>query len=316
MAEKFMEIDVMTMEVRKYYPDEVPAILQLLRKCFPEAWGAILDAGRKELSYLSESTIGLMDGRLVGNCGMLKIPVELDGQTVVVAGIGSVAVDPDYRGQGIAVQMLRGVLARMSDEHIFLSPLFTDKPGVYESLGWTVQPLHPTHMVSGTVADKDDGVATIVGEPSPELFAAVKSLYRQSFRFNGKVIRTDEYWQQRVLDNMGGKAKWLLHIAGGTVDAYGLMASDGAGRFFLCEAYSRADTPDRYAAILAAALKAGQGRLTVALPATHPFFTLIADRRLTVSPGNDVYGEVLMLNNRTPQSYAVSSFYWPYADKF
>jgi len=305
----------MNLEIRKYRSEEIPAILTLLVRCFPDDWAPLVMAGHHELAYRSQSIIALMNDKIIGNCGVIETPIRYQGQTNIVAGIGSVAVDPDFRGMGIAKKMLQAGLKGMKRSGIGLSPLFTDKPAVYEPLGWQVCPLNPALQLTGELTVSTDNWKIVQGRPPMELLTSLMKVYRLGWEFDGKVIRDQEYWMRRVLFNAGINTHWILHFNHDQLISYGLLDRQPDGTYFLSEAYALPRKEDDWRNLLGMALKFGNGHMIVALPSNHPLMTVINTSALTVTLGCDIYGEVLMLNDLNYCGIS-SSFYWPYADKF
>lgn len=107
-------------------------IAGLLQRCFSTDFGgASFYTQRHHLRILARK-----DDRLVGHMGLLYRAVRVDGRLVNIAGLAEVATDAEYRGQGIASQMLNAAIgcAKQTDAAFFL--LF-GTAGLYAAHGFT-----------------------------------------------------------------------------------------------------------------------------------------------------------------------------------
>jgi len=312
--------------VRAHVAGDIPAILGLLAESFPEHWGTYVRNGGNELAFNSDPVVAVdSKGKIVGNCGLLRIPLMLKGETITFAGIGSVAVSPDMRGKGIAGRMLEKIIETVTRENIFLNVLFTDKTNVYSKHGWQVYRQNPSLSISSSENFPFSSVEISETLPSGVLLNEVMEIYDCGYpHFDGKVVRRNqEYWRKRVALNVGDNARWLLKYEKGKPVAYGLLAGENC----LCEVYSlNIKNNFFYPDILYAALKATGGHLTLSLPKYHPVLSLISEHRaIEKSPGPDVFGEELMIRQTNSErtemsgmdaSLSDNAFFWSNADKF
>lgn len=313
--------------VRDYEKADVPHILNVLARSFPEYWAPLVSAGRTELAYGAESVVALCEGKIVGNCGMVKTPLLLNGLEVVAAGICSVAVDPDYRGLGIAQKMLRRTIDNALGGGAFFSPLFTDKPAVYAKLSWEPCRMRETFRVSSSILSPAiSDVEIINGVPSQEQLKKLMDIYERGFPvFDGKILRSEEYWKKRVMPNVKDKAVWLIKHQNGVPTAYSLLCKTSSGGKFVAEAFSLIDSLPLFHELLQSSLSEAGGNLILALSGKHPFVEISEDKKMISGKGPDVYGEELMMNYLDRQnqkcelllkSIANNDFCWPYPDKF
>lgn len=299
---------------RPYTPTDIPAILQLLATCFPEYWGKWVKAGRTDLAFNSHPIIACADGRLIGNCGILRTTVHLGTTVQTIGCIGSVAVHPDFRGQGVAGIMLQAAIRQMLSEKINLSALFTDKAQVYAKHGWRIHPLTPALTLQKPAPHNQPlpQINTYAGRPTPKLCDTIKLLYDQGAPvFSGKLQRSTDYWQNRIFNCCDPDTLWLV-----LADASGPVAYALVSHGVLCETYSLGDTI--WPAVLTAARHCSTVTpLLLSLPFTHPLRQLaLAPAASTLSTAPDVYGEVLMLNPLTPDTIIPDTLFWPKMDKF
>jgi predicted acetyltransferase len=133
---------------------------------------------------------------IVGRYRHLDLTVFFQGATLPIAGVGSVSVSIEHRGQKVAGQMLEHALQHFRDRQIPLSMLYPFQHGFYRSLGWAWVdapyqyrvatrhlPCYPerVHITSVQAADQ----------------AAVQSVYDQAAPLhNGWLIRQPWHWEE------------------------------------------------------------------------------------------------------------------------
>ncbi len=77
-----------------------------------------------------------LDGRLIATVQIVRRAVRLNGHTVWMAGIANVATLPDYRGRGLASQLMRDAHTVIDSEDFTFALLFTGIHDFYARLGW------------------------------------------------------------------------------------------------------------------------------------------------------------------------------------
>ena len=296
--------------IRCFSPDDIPEILALLAKSFPDYWAPLIRNGLDHLQYGNTPFVATGGSRIVGTFGMKKLPVSLNGIQSLTAGICSVAVDPEYRGLGIATKLSSFALDYCRNENIGTSILFTDKPAVYEKSGWRICPWRkPLRIMKKNRTDRI-GTGIIHGIPSDFELELLQNIYRNgSPDFNGKIIRSREYWENIVFNNLQKNAVCLL-----TEKAYALLycKNDSCN---LIEMFSLSDDIAVFGKLFDNVLDFAKGDINVSLPEKHPLMSLVNsyDSGITY----DLYGEEFMINVLNPSLAGVSDdFYIAYADKF
>ena len=167
--------------------EEQAKILPLLGKCFPDYWEQIAsECGKMPFEEIS---FAAFDGdRPVGHCGIIPYTIWCEGNLSRMAGIASVATDPDYRKMGIAVNLCR-FAAQWAQENGFASlPLYTGFFRVYEAANWRKMDVPETVSVKVSAPP-------VLWRHGSELTSAEKTqiidIYNNSENFNGKVLRQD-----------------------------------------------------------------------------------------------------------------------------
>ncbi len=122
----------------------------------------------------------------MGHVGAMPFEVFLaDGRVVKLAGIASVATDPEFRGKGIAATLCRMALEWGRVNGIIAMPLYTSLFVVYGKSGW---------QVCGNAAPIVRVSSTLTPKRATDLTASEKTaiinFYESSPAFPGKVKRT------------------------------------------------------------------------------------------------------------------------------
>jgi predicted N-acetyltransferase YhbS len=180
---------------------ELPAIYDLLERCFPEAPRSLfVQQTEHDATFrLRHGRVAEIDGRVVGYVRIFARTMLVRGVPVPAGGIGSVATHPSGRGDGIASALLRETIAAMRREDVALSFLFTGIPGFYERFGYRIV-LQPS-----VGADAAEAAAL----PLPSLYsvrplvegdlARVLAIYRSATAATtAAIVRTRRSWRDAV----------------------------------------------------------------------------------------------------------------------
>jgi len=130
----------MKIEIRYPKEDEMPEFFAPLKTCFPVD-RKIFEIMRKEgLSFGYEPKVLFVNGKIVSNVSLVKRDIYIGSKLLKGGGIASVATHPDYRRRGYVKMLLKERFRDLSLKGLDFSPLFTDKPSIYEKLGWEIFP--------------------------------------------------------------------------------------------------------------------------------------------------------------------------------
>ena len=81
-------------------------------------------------------------GECVASFNAFSMPLMVDGRQVAAAGWQSVAVHPDWRGQGLFRRLADRMIERCDAAGFQAILLSTDKPGLYAPYGFEIVPQH------------------------------------------------------------------------------------------------------------------------------------------------------------------------------
>lgn len=230
----------MKQSVTRYPLSRFDGLVPLLMQCFPDFWGPRLQRKLRSFPYDLRLFTAEIEGRLTGCIGLHGYPFLLGNSEIRCYGVSDVAVDPDFRGKGYSIELQQFVIAycRKRTDSGFL-PLYTDKPGVYQRLGWRVYESDRTGEIRIEDFPKRNtfhlnyrklrlsflrGKGAALNEEE-RVAGKIMKLYRQGRTFPGKCLRSGKTWWELFADP---EYEWLLED-----DAYFLYRGD-----VLFEAYS------------------------------------------------------------------------------
>ena len=127
-------------QIRAVRPDDDPdALLELNERSFGPKGPDGRDRWRQTVARLvahGRCLGAFADGRVVGVAMFHDMRQWWCGRAVPMAGVSSVAVAPEARGQGIARRLMAALLAEMAGRGYPISALYPATMSLYRSLGW------------------------------------------------------------------------------------------------------------------------------------------------------------------------------------
>lgn len=170
-----------------------------------------------------ESVWGVFEGpELCAKLALMPLEVYVHGKKIKMGGIGGVATWPEKRRQGMVSQLLRRSLEEMKAEGQLLSYLHPFSVAFYRKYGWElftdnkkytipVEKLPVRKNVPGRVVREVRDIETL------------KSVYdRAIVRYNGSVVRSRKWWEQRVMNGIAYTA--VYYNEANEAEAYVLYA--------------------------------------------------------------------------------------------
>ena len=204
----------MTEIITEYPLSQFDELVPLLMRCFPDFWEPRLKRGLRSFPYDLKLFAAELESGLIGCIGLHDYPFYMDDQIVCCYGVSDVAVDPDYRGKGYSHDLQKFVLeySRDNSGSGFL-PLYTDKPGVYRRLGWTVYESDRSTEIRAEDFSKKQTFRFDAEQIRPEFLrggsaenesekkaSAIMALYRNGHCFDGKCERSGKTWWELFAD--------------------------------------------------------------------------------------------------------------------
>lgn len=128
-------------------------------------------------------------GGIVSSVRLFRRSVWLLGAEVPMGGIGEVSTKPEYRGMGLAGELLNMALDRMRRDGMAVSLLFSMHHDFYRRFGWEVLPKRLSRFPAalalpceGRALRKDD-------------FPKLMAIEAASAKTDWTVVRSEEYWK-------------------------------------------------------------------------------------------------------------------------
>ena len=188
----------MTPDITEFPLSRFEELVPLLMRCFPDFWGPRLERGMRSFPYDLRLFTASLGERMIGCIGLHDYPFLLEGGSVFSYGVSDVAVDPDHRGRGYSLELQRFVLNRFRGAGAcgFL-PLYTEKPGVYQRLGWKIYESDRSGEISISRFPKGK---TFRPEARDIRCKEIQKIYNSGRTFPGKCLRSEKTWLELFSD--------------------------------------------------------------------------------------------------------------------
>lgn len=179
----------------------------------PRWW---LESARADPYYQPEQTRAMwLDGRMVSSVTNYTRDVYADGRIAKVSCIGSVCTHPDFRQRGLVRQVLAESIAWMEQSGYSWSFLF-GREEVYGGSGWRMVTALELVADLKLQADLTPAVQVRPVDPDRDLDALMNIYERFSRTMTGPIVRSETYWQWRVLPGRFGQTPqyFLVELEG------------------------------------------------------------------------------------------------------
>jgi predicted acetyltransferase len=141
-------------------------------------------------------------GRIVGHAALFLFELWFGGRRVPAGGIGSVAVAPEARREGVARAMVGALGAEMAERGAALALLYPFEQRFYAQLGYAaVSPAVTLRVAIGAVAalpplEAARGSLSTVRLQGPRLHEA-RALYEEvAEKTSGRIVRSEARWMK------------------------------------------------------------------------------------------------------------------------
>ena len=167
---------------------------------------------------LRDVRVAELDGRIVASLVLYPLTAWVRGRRVPLAGVGSVAVSPEHRRQGVGEALLRAALRELRRGGRPLSALYAFRGSYYRKLGYgTVEVVHQLAVGPANLPlfPERRAVRRLRAADRP----AVEALYaRAAAAGHFALERGADWWAQRLWDYPGD---WVVYAgAGGRLEGY------------------------------------------------------------------------------------------------
>lgn len=215
---------------------ELEEVYDLLDVAFPVGRQFFQQRLDHDSTYDPATTwIASVNGTIASTVQIFPFRSRVEDESVFVAGIGSVATHPDFRGQGHSQLLLKKLTEWMDEQGYDLSLLFAVITPFYEKAGWSVvtEPLYDLNS-SGVPGDISGEYEIVPFDPSyTEAMAAIYEQFNQSRTLTA--IRPAAYWKDHLQWPNWKSTLCLLAIKNGVLAAYGTIRSTQEGKAYLEE---------------------------------------------------------------------------------
>jgi len=226
-------------EVRSIHNDqEFNQVMRILDRAFPVGKSFFMDRLSNDSTYDTSTTwIAKQDDAVTSTIQVFPVCCRLENALIKIGGIGSVATDEAYRGQGHCQQILKQASSWMVEEQYDLSLLYAVITPFYEKFGWNVVPQPLYELTIGQLAAAQKKIEqsaamapdlqrhyTIIPYEDHYLtdLANIYEQFNDNRTFTAK--RSGNSWTDRVYWPRWRDAEKLIAIHNGNVVAYGLIS--------------------------------------------------------------------------------------------
>jgi predicted N-acetyltransferase YhbS len=245
-----------------------------------------------------------IDGRIASHVYLVERSMRLFGHVVPIQGVMWVGTLAEYRGHGLAQNLMRIAATRARQKSFMLQFAATSSPQFFRSLGWAVCGLHDVgrivsrNLPSGGEGPGDSRTGWHVRPWRQVELGSLMKLYEAQFSgVNGVVVRSEEYWRWMI----GRKLAHAIWVAcrGEKVLGYAFVKDHR-----VLELASDPEHPYALEALLgrvrSEAIERAYPEVIVHAPLSHPALTIIGEAGGSVSSLDAWEGEVSLVNVPEP----------------
>ncbi|MGG3279875.1 GNAT family N-acetyltransferase [Paenibacillus solani] len=226
-------------EVRSIHNDqEFDQVMRILDRAFPVGKSFFMDRLSNDSAYDTSTTwIAKQEDAVTSTIQVFPVYCRLENALIKIGGIGSVATDEAYRGQGHCQEILKKASSWMVDEQYDLSLLYAVITPFYEKFGWNVVPQPLYELTTAQLAAAQEKIKHSATQTSDlqlqytiipyedHYHADLANIYEQ-FNVNRTFTakRSGSSWTDRIHWPRWKDAEKLLVLHDGNVVAYGLIS--------------------------------------------------------------------------------------------
>ncbi|MFB5268914.1 enhanced intracellular survival protein Eis [Paenibacillus enshidis] len=188
------------MEIRQLRHEEFEASVELSQYAFQYTLSpAELEEQKKK--FKPEQVWAVFDGEeLNAKFTLLPLQVYLHGKPFAMGGIAGVATWPEKRRSGLVSRLLKHALEQMKSSGQTVSFLHPFSFSFYRKFGWEIFVEYKKYTIP---VDKFPAKTAVEGTIKRNVRdkTELNKVYQQyAQRFNGTLVRDEEWWKNRVLD--------------------------------------------------------------------------------------------------------------------
>ena len=134
--------------------------------------------------------------RTIAGLAIYHLGQWFGGKQVTMAGIASVAVAPEYRGQGVANQLLKQTIQELHNRQIPISTLYPATQAPYRKLGYEQSGSFCKWKLSTTSIQLQERDLTIARIDPQNSLVFTDIYFKQAQYNNGNLARNEAIWQK------------------------------------------------------------------------------------------------------------------------
>jgi predicted acetyltransferase len=217
----------MTIPIRTATIDDTEAIARLYAVSFPgiikthDEWCD--DLQPNPLRTFDDIFVAERDGLITGTLTLFPQTMAVSGQSMKCGGIGSVAVLPEFRMNGIAKQLMMTAYASMRSTGTSLSLLYPFKHSFYQKLGYgLVGDIHTLTIPSSSIPrfSERDEVHPLSDHELPALAACYDAFALQN---TCVISRSPDAWRFAAARARKNHWSYWCHHSDGRITGYMLI---------------------------------------------------------------------------------------------
>lgn len=208
------------MEIRQLQREEFDAAIELSQYAFQLTMSPE-DLEKLKKKFKPEQTWGIFDGQgLNAKLTLLPLQVYIHGQVFKMGGIAGVATWPEKRRGGMVSRLLTHALKEMKSAGQSLSFLHPFSFAFYRKFGWETYIEYKKYVIPIDKFPAKHKAEGIVKRDIKDTFELNQVYQAYASRYNGTLVRDQEWWQERILNKNYRTA--VYYSEAGTPQGYAL----------------------------------------------------------------------------------------------
>ena len=145
---------------------------------------------------------GIMDHqKIAAKLHLIPLSVKMNGASIPMGGISSVATWPEYRRKGMVKDLLTHALRKMKENGQLVSYLHPFSVPFYRKYGWEMAFAKKKYEIPMERIRKDWDASGYVKRGVTDISTFNTIYHTYTKQFNGSLIRDEKWWKQRVWKN-------------------------------------------------------------------------------------------------------------------
>ncbi|WP_127579331.1 GNAT family N-acetyltransferase [Paenibacillus koleovorans] len=201
--------------IRQLRPDEVDQFMDMTQVAFAVTFSED-DLKARSKQVVPEQIWGYyLEDRLAARIAIIPFETYLEGEKYKMGGIAHVATYPEMRRNGMVGKLMTHSLEVMRANGQTISMLNPFAYGFYRKYGWEWFCDHTTYSMDIQHVPRFKDASGTVKRGSAADLETINRIYDQyAMRYNGMLVRTEEWWKSTVLRRKLGSLAMSYDEAG------------------------------------------------------------------------------------------------------